>query len=64
MIKDITRWQDIPSIPYVVFKERVAGEWNTFTTNDTIAQAGKQLVFSLPGAVSYTHLTLPTILLV
>jgi len=45
---------DIPSIPYVVFKERVAGEWNTFTTNDTIAQAGKQLVFSLPGAFTPT----------
>ena len=54
MIKDITRWQDIRSIPYVVFKERVAGEWYTFTTNDTIAQAGKQLVFSLPGAFTPT----------
>ena len=47
-MKDITK-----SIPYVVFKERVAGSWTTFTTND-IFPAGKQLVFSLPGAFTPT----------
>jgi len=47
-MKDITK-----TIPYVVFKERVAGSWTTFTTND-IFPAGKQLVFSLPGAFTPT----------
>ena len=47
-MKDITK-----TIPYVVFKERVAGSWKTFTTND-IFPAGKQLVFSLPGAFTPT----------
>jgi len=48
MNKDITK-----SIPYVVFKERVAGKWTTFTSND-VFQAGKQVVFSLPGAFTPT----------
>ena len=41
------------SLPYVVFKERVAGKWTTFTSND-VFQAGKQVVFSLPGAFTPT----------
>ena len=40
-------------VPYVVFKERVAGKWTSFTTND-LFPAGKQVVFSLPGAFTPT----------
>ena len=53
MIKDITRWQDIPTIPDVVFKERVAGEFKNLSTKDIFSNK-KVLVFSLPGAFTPT----------
>ena len=64
MIKDF-------KIPNVVFKTRegdttasegvcaIGGKWVDKSTDDFFK--GKRVVlFSLPGAVSYTHLTLPT----
>ena len=51
--RDITRWQDIPTIPDVVFKERVAGEFKNLSTKDIFSNK-KVLVFSLPGAFTPT----------
>ena len=51
--RDITRWQDIPTIPDVVFKERVDGEFKNLSTKDIFSNK-KVLVFSLPGAFTPT----------
>jgi len=41
------------SVPFVAFKERVAGEWKTITTQD-IFEDKTILVFALPGAFTPT----------